>query len=114
MRFDLDEPLFPADFAFHGLLTRTQIEEAEAAWKAAKVDEQCAVAALTGAARRVRRASRLPDNARFGYALDTALNRANDGELLAAVAVQAYRDATIAYRNTIHAKNTIRRRAHVA
>ena len=114
LTFDLDEPLFTADHAFHGLLTFDQITEAEDAWKIAKVDEQAAVAALEGAARRVRRASRLPDNARFVYALGAAMNRANDGELLAAVAVQAYRDAAIAYRDAVHAKTQIRRRAHAA
>ena len=114
LTFDLDEPLFTADHAFHDLLTLDDIANLDDDWKIAKIDEQLAVAALEGAARRVRRASRLPDNARFVYALGAAMTRANDGELLAAVAVQAYRDAAIAYRNAAHAKTQIRRRAHAA
>lgn len=114
MRFNLDEPLFPDGHAFHDLLTLDQIEEFETYWKAAKVNEWCAVTTLNGAADRLRNVAGLPANARFGYVLNIAMNKANDGDMRAARAVQAYRDAAIGYRNTVHAKTVIRRRAHVA
>ncbi|OLT24382.1 hypothetical protein BJF79_13650 [Actinomadura sp. CNU-125] len=114
MILDLDEPLFSDDHAFHGLLTLDEITEIETDWKAAKVDEWCAVTALTAAANHLRTVAALPAAARFGYVLNAAFNTAVERDPRAARAVQAYRDAHAAYRNATHAKTCIRRRAHAA
>ncbi|MFV2179460.1 hypothetical protein ACFHW2_37340 [Actinomadura sp. LOL_016] len=46
--------------------------------------------------------------------MNAVFNAALDGDLRAARAVQAYRDAEIGYRNAVHAKTLIRRRAYAA
>lgn len=67
MRFDLDEPLIPDGHCLPGLVPAATIARLEEEWKAAKVDEWCAVAALSAAADQLRTATNCPSEAPFGY-----------------------------------------------
>ncbi|MDL4812786.1 hypothetical protein [Actinomadura opuntiae] len=95
--FDLDEALFPAAHVLPGLLSRERITHLEQAWKAAKIDEWCAVSRLTGAADTVRRAAGLTPEAPMGYALPRAEDKARGGDQRAARAVADYAAAAAAY-----------------
>lgn len=120
MHFTLDEPLFPDDFAFHGLLTHDEIAEFEKAWKVLKMEEWATVARLNSAQAALRRVAGLPTNAPAKLALlgtpghDGAIDKANAGSTYAALVVTEAHAATRAYEQICDAKNSIRRRAHVA
>lgn len=69
MRFNLDEPLIPDGHCLPGLVPAATIARLESEWKAAKVDEWCAVGALTAAADQLRAATNSPTGAPIGYVL---------------------------------------------
>jgi hypothetical protein len=78
MRFNLDEPLIPIDWARHGLVPTDTITTLESDWKVAKVDEWCAVNALHSAATGLRNATGLPAAAPIAYVLTVAASKAPD------------------------------------
>lgn len=67
MRFNLDEPLIPDGHCLPGIVPAATIARLEGDWKAAKVDEWCAVAALTAAADQLRATTNCPSEAPIGY-----------------------------------------------
>ncbi|URN01234.1 hypothetical protein LUW76_46925 [Actinomadura madurae] len=76
MRFNLDEPLIPDDHALHGLVDVATMAALEAEWKAAKVDEWCAVAGLRRAAAGLRSATGRPKAAPIEFVLTNAEHKA--------------------------------------
>ncbi len=111
MRFDLDEPLFPPHHVLPGLLGALEIDDLEHEWKAEKINEWCAVRALTSAGDVVRHAvganSKAPIAAVLVVAESTDSPRARR-------ALDAYRDAATKYEGVRVALADIRRRAFVA
>lgn len=111
MRFDLDEPLYPPHHALPGLLGALELDALEHEWKAAKVDEWCAVAALTRAGNAVRHAVGAPAMAPIAAAL--AVAETTDSPR-ARRALDAYRAAATRYEDARTALAGIRRRAYAA
>ena len=102
MRFDLDEPIIPADHARHGLVSLTVIAPLEERWKAAKIDEWCAVAGLNSAAARLRAVLALPVEAPIQFVL-TEADRKRAADPRVRRALTAYEDAaTIHERVRVH------------
>lgn len=113
MRFDLDEPLFPTDDALPGLLTGRQMDALHQEWKAAKVDEWCAVAALTGTATALRSAVGAPVDARIVAVLAVAGWDDNTHRSRVQRALAAYTDAATFYEGVRVQLADIRRRAFI-
>lgn len=114
MRFDLDEPLFPPHHALPGLLGALEIDGLEHEWKAAKVDEWCAVAAITRAGRALRSAIGAPDSAPIAAVLAVADSGDYPGRPRVARALADYRDAATGYEGVRTRLIDIRARAHAA
>lgn len=96
MRFDLDEPLFPLDDALPGLLTGREMDALIDEWKATKIDEWCAVAAVNSAAAALRSAVGLPAAAPIEYVLTEATRKAA-GCVRVARALTVYEHAATRY-----------------
>lgn len=111
MHFDLDEPLYPPHHALPGLLGALELDALEHEWKAAKVDEWCAVRALTSAGDAVRHAVGAPAVAPIAAVL--AVAETTDSPR-ARRALDAYRAAASVYEGTRTALADIRRRAYAA
>lgn len=104
MRFDLNEPLIPDDHTLHGLVDRVTMAALEEEWKAAKVDQWCAVAALRQAAAGLRRATGRPNAAPIEFVLTDAEHKATDSNRVRR-ALTAYQQAATRYEGV---------RAHLA
>ncbi|MFG2245505.1 hypothetical protein [Spirillospora sp. NPDC048823] len=96
MRFDLDEPLIPDDHALHGLVDPATMAALEQEWKAAKVDQWCAVAALRQAAAALRSATGRPNAAPIEFVLTDAEHKATDSNRVRR-ALTAYHQAATLY-----------------
>ncbi|WP_433474972.1 hypothetical protein ACQPZP_40895 [Spirillospora sp. CA-142024] len=101
MRFDLDEPLIPDDHALHGLVDIATMAALEEEWKAAKVDEWCAVAGLRHAAAGLRSATGRPNAAPIEFVLTDAEHKATDSHRVRR-ALTAYQQAATLYEG-VHA-----------
>ena len=114
MRFELDEPLFPPHHVLPGLLTGLEIDGLEHEWKAAKIDEWCAVSAITQAGAALRSAVGAPASAPIAAVLAVAESGDHPDRQRVARAMAAYQDAATAYEGARAELAEIRRRAFVA
>lgn len=114
MRFDLDEPLFPPHHVLPGLLGALEIDGLEHEWKAAKVDEWCAVRAITSAGDAVRRAIGAPSTAPITAVLAVAESGDYPSNPRVARALDAYHHAATVYEGARTNLGDIRRRALAA
>ena len=113
-RFNLDEPLFPVDHAHQGLLTGLEIDDLEHEWKAAKIDEWCAVARLNSAAANLRTAVRAAADAPIAMVLAVAGWAEHTNRATVRRAVTTYEKAATQYEGVRVQLADIRRRAFVA
>lgn len=114
MRFNLDQPLFPVDHALPGLLSAIMITRLEVEWKAAKVDEWCAVSRLTSTAASLRTAVNAPADAPIGMVLAVAGWAEHVNRPTVRRAVTAYEQAATQYEGVRVQLADIRRLALAA